>query len=358
MTAGSGREMCNIIERLDKNVFDIIIAVNEAGGTLFDEMTDKGYTILVHPFSAENANGLINKLKQARTISQYYKPYAFDIWQSFNWSSDYTEALVAKFAGAKYVYVKKNMNWNRRAWKVKSLFATAIVVRNSTMVNTMFSHKLYKHKTYYITGGVDTQLFYKKLSSFRNKLPIPVGATMIVCVAQMVRVKDQAALIKAVAGLDNCYLILAGRFVDAAYVKELQQLISSLDLQQRVLLLGAVAEINDLLNAADIFVLPTSGHNGHEEGCPVALLEAMAAQVPCIASNVAGNNDLIEHQKTGLLFSPGDVDGLTNCIKQYMEDRNLVARILSNANSLIHARHQLDQEAEKFADVYYKLTKH
>lgn len=357
LTAGSGREMFNIIERLDKNMFEPFIVVNEAGGSLFEEITGKGYTILVHRFSAENIAGVFNKIKEAKTLSRYYKPFGFDIWQSFNWSSDYTEALIAKFASAKYVYVKKNMNWGRRAWKVKSMLAKGIVARNTTMLKTILSGSLYKNKTHYITGAVDINLFYKKQSEYRNRLDIPASATVIGCVAQIVRVKDQATLIKATAGFDGLYLVLAGRFVDGRYADELRQLIKDLGIDKRVLLIGGIAEVNDFLNACDIFVLPTSKANGHEEGCPIALLEAMAACVACIASNVAGNNDLVQHEKTGLLFSAGDAAGLSACINRYMTDKKLVAEMTKNATGAVNKYHHLDTEAQSFGELYYKLVR-
>ncbi len=348
--------MFNIIERLDKNIFEPCIAVNEEGGALFDEIKSKGYTIIVHRFSAEGTPGIYNQLKEARRLAGYFKPLGFKIWQSFNWSSDYSEALIAKLSGARYVYVKKNMNWNRKAWKVKSALASAIVARNTTMIETIFANLFYKGKTHYIPGAVDTGRFYKIQSTFRETLNLPAGATLISCVAQVVKVKDQATLIRAIAGIEDAYLVLAGRLVDDVYVQQLKQLIEELGLEKRVLLQGGVNDINGLLNASDIFVLPTSKFGGHEEGCPVALLEAMAAQVPCIASDVAGNRDLIVHEKAGLLFTPGNVNELQQCIKWYIADKQLMLQMAGNAFATVNKKYLLSIEAKNFEDLYLKLS--
>ncbi len=355
-TAGSGREMFNIIEGLDKNTFEPYIAVNTAGGALFDEITGKGYNILVHKHSLESEKGIFNKIRKAKQLSGYFKSFGFHIWQSFSWSSDYTEALVAKFSGARYVFVKKNMNWNRKAWKVKGILADAIVARNTTMVNKMFSHFLYRKKVHFIPGAVDVQKFSKARADYRNTLNIPKQVTLICCVAQVVRVKDQATLIRAVAALENTCLILAGRFVDEAYTQELKSLVMSLQVQGRVIMPGSVAAVNDLLHASDIFVLPTSKKGGHEEGCPVALLEAMAASVPCIASNVAGSNDLVQHEKTGLLFTPGSVNELVQCINRYVSDKTFAKAMAANALKKVSEEHRLDRESERFEDLYTKLA--
>lgn len=355
-TAGSGREMFNIIERLDKDVFDPYIVTRRAGGALYDEIISKGYPVIVESFSAENTTGLFRKMKEVRRLAKIYKSYHFDIWQSFNWTSDFTEALVAHYAGAKYLYVKKNMNWERRAWKLKSLFSNAIIARNTTLLNTYFATSHLKKKTIFITGGVDTQRFTPGTESdIRSEFNIPADAFLISCIAQIVKVKDQATLIKAVAKLDNVYVILAGAHRDEEYVSYLKSLIEELGINNRVLLPGAVSKVNELLNASNLFVLPTTKRGGHEEGCPVALMEAMAAGTPCIATDVAGSRDLIEHQATGLLFEDSDVNGLTELIKFHITHTTEATKMAKNAHAMIHAKHTLEMEANAFINVYKNM---
>ena len=348
--------MFNVIERLNKDVFEIYIAVNKAGGSLYDEVVGKGYKVLVHPFSAETTKGILNKINRLRSIAAYYKPYGFSIWQSFNWSSDYTEAVIAKLAGAKYVYVKKNMNWNRRAWKVKSRLSSAIVARNTTMLKTMFADGAYRHKVHFITGGVDTSRFYNASSTYKEDIGLPAESVLISCVAQLVRTKGQDTLIKAIKGLPNVYLVLAGRFVDETYTQYLKTLAKELGVEHNVIFAGGLSDVNTLLNATDIFVLPTNKHSGHEEGCPVALLEAMACGAPCIASNVAGSNDLIKHEYTGLLFTPANEEELHTCLKRYITDPLLAKRMSKNARALIAENHTLQMESVAFEKLYRKLA--
>lgn len=348
-SAGSGREMFNIIERLDKNIIEPWIAVQQSGGNLYDEIVAKGYPVLAFPFTAENPAGLFQIIMMARKYADNFKKYSFDAWLSFNWSSDYTEALVARFAGAKYCYVKKNMNWNRMAWKVKSFLSHRIIARNKTLTETCLSHWLYKKKAVFITGGVDVNKFRPGISSStRNELQIPQDVILISCVAQLVRVKDQLTLVKSISGLENVYLVLAGTEKDIVYANELKQLVSDLDINGRIRFTGTVNNINELLNASDIFVLPTSKLNGHEEGCPVAVLEAMSAGVPVIASDVAGNRDLIIHEKTGLLFEPGNITQLTACIKKYITEPAFAGKMADAALKKVHTEHTLDIEANAF----------
>lgn len=358
ITAGSGREMMNIIDRLDKTLFEPYICVQQEGGKLFDEAKEKGYHVLVHPFMVSGVAGMISVARHARKLAGSFKKHKIDIWQSFNWSSDYSEALIAKFAGAKYVYVKKNMNWDRAAWKVKSFLSKSIIARNTTMFRRFFAPPYLKSKTHFIPGAVDVKLFYpEKNNATRAAYHIPEDAILITCVAQLVRVKDQLTLVKAVATLGNVYIVLAGAARDDEYVAELYSLIESLGLKTRVILAGPVSNVNALLNASDLFVLPTTDVGGHEEGSPVSLIEAMAAKLPCIASNVSGSRDLIQTNETGLLFQPGNVEELTACINKYLNEPEYANAMTAKAYEQVLKEHTLDIEAAEFEKVYKRMLR-
>ena len=357
VTAGSGREMVNIIERLDKNIFEPMICVETEGGAVFEELQLKGYKVVVNCFTV-HAKGIVGVISNARQIANSFKQYKIDVWQSFNWSSDYSEALVAKLSGAKYVYVKKNMNWERRAWKVKSFFSNAIVARNTTMFRTFFKAPYLSRKTFYIPGGVDTQKFCKNRSvRIRAKYNIPESSFLITCIAQLVRVKNQLILIKAAAELKEVYVLLIGAARDEEYAKELNSLIDKQQTRDRVQLIGALPNVAEILNASDAFVLPTTNVGGHEEGSPVALLEAMAAEVPCIASNVSGNRDLISTNETGILFQPHNLEELVASIKKYMNKPDYASTMASNARKQVMKENTLDIEAESFMNMYKKILR-
>lgn len=356
LTAGSGREMLNIIEQLDKDEFDIAIAINAAGGALYEEIVAKGYNVIARPVSAKDKK-LIPRLNTMLGAGKYFRQYKIDIWVSFNWSSDYTEAIIAKLSGAKYVYVKKNMNWHRKAWILKSLAADAIVARNTDLIRRYFDTPFFKRKTHLISGGVDIMKFRPGASSFREIHNIHPEICLITCVAQLVRVKDQLTLIKAAAEIDNCILVLAGKEVDEVYVCELKEFITKHNLTKKILLAGNVADVHDLLRASDIFVLPTSTLFGHEEGCPVAVLEAMATGVPVIASNVSGSRDLVKDGVTGLLFEHGNIAELVRCIRKIQCNKQLAEYLSANAIAEVMQHNTLPKEAAAFHDLFTKLLK-
>lgn len=357
-TAGSGREMLNIVEQLDKNVFEAWVGIQEVGGDLFDEVIAKKIPIVVQPFLAKENLNLIQKIRKAKGLAKDFKSLEFDIWQSFNWSSDFSEAFVARWSGAKYVYVKKNMNWGRKAWKTKSMLSSAIVARNTTMQETFLASKGVKRKTHLIQGGVNTDVYKPSFDmSARAEYNIPDKALLFSCVANLVRPKDHQTLIKAVAKVPEAYIIIAGAVKDEDYKTELEALIKEHKLSDRVKIVGAYADVNKLLNASNGMILSTSTYGGHEEGCPVAVLEAMAAGTTCIVSDVAGNRDLIQHGKTGLVFKPENVDGLADCMREFIQKPSYPKELAEKALDSVYGKYTVQREAKQFEDLYRKLMR-
>ena len=128
ITAGSGRAMLNIIERLDRDAFAPSICVLQKGGDLEREIERQGIPLLEHPFTVP-ARPYHTLLARALAAARPFRPHRFALWHSFHYLDDYTEPLIARLSGAKYwVYTKKNMNWGRRSWSLRSLLATRIAV--------------------------------------------------------------------------------------------------------------------------------------------------------------------------------------------------------------------------------------
>ncbi|MEZ5017517.1 MAG: hypothetical protein R2800_10735 [Flavipsychrobacter sp.] len=148
-TEANNMEVLALVEGLDKAIYEPWLAVEKGGGDFFDKVIKMGYPIMVEPFTIRS-NGLVDAYIKSKKMSLEFKKHGFDIWNSFSESSDFSEALIAKAAGAKYVYVKKNMNWGHRSWRIKSFLSKAIVARNKTMFENYFATKKLRKKTFLI----------------------------------------------------------------------------------------------------------------------------------------------------------------------------------------------------------------
>ncbi len=94
----------------------------------------------------------------------------------------------------------------------------------------------------------------------------------------------------------------------------------------------ATANVTEWLHAIDVFVLPSLS-----EALSNSLMEAMACGCCAVASRTGGNPELIDHDRTGLLFTPGDAAGLTQCMSRLAASPELRER-LAEAGTLLHSK--------------------
>jgi len=133
--------------------------------------------------------------------------------------------------------------------------------------------------------------------------------------------------------------------------KVLDEQIAARGLSGRVLLPGVFDRIDVPLAAADLFVLPAL------EGCmPVALLEAMAAGLPVVASDLAGHRELVAHNETGLLFPPGLADALTAAMTRLIDDPPLGKRLGAAARRVVAERYSLTGMVERHLEIFTPLV--
>lgn len=106
-----------------------------------------------------------------------------------------------------------------------------------------------------------------------------------------------------------------------------------------------------VLAEATVFVLPS-----HAEGMPMAVLEAMAAGLPIVASRVGGVPDVVEDQKSGILFEPGDVDGLARALLALLRDPARRRQMGEASQKRIVETHTPERVLEKIEFLYEKYV--
>lgn len=170
-------------------------------------------------------------------------------------------------------------------------------------------------KIYYIPGiGIDIEKIKNTKVDIKQKkkeLGIPENIPLLLSVGELIKRKNHETVLKALSRLKNhdfVYLI-CGRGILAEY---LQEQVKNLDSTDKVKFLGFRNDITEICKIADLFIFPS-----YQEGLPVALMEAMAAGLPIIASNVRGNRDLLNKEN---LFEPDDVDAVVKLIEKQIDN--------------------------------------
>ncbi|MBT1145134.1 glycosyltransferase [Lactiplantibacillus argentoratensis] len=156
-----------------------------------------------------------------------------------------------------------------------------------------------------------------KISLLRKEFGIPENSFVIISVGELSQRKNHQVIIKALAKLksQNVFYLICGHGNEK---KNLELLAEKLNISKKVKLLGYRTDISDLLHMADISAFPS-----RREGLGLAGLEAMAAGLPLITSNVQGIKDYSINGVTGFVSSPLDVDKFAIGIKTLINDNKL-----------------------------------
>jgi len=297
-TCGSGKALLNIARRINCNIFDPFICCRRKGGEFFEVVSKSGVPLIAYDYISTGEN-IINIILKSYSNSLYFRKYKFDIVHSFNYMSEYSEALCFKLSGSKWIYSKKNMSWNNINWKIRSLLADRIVALNSDMLNDFFPNS--RRKVTLIPRGVDTEEFKpsRKNADILKKFDIPEQADTIITVANVIPRKGVLNLVEAflevVKEKKEVYLLILGDD-SSDYARELKSRVKEAGggFDRKVKFLGKQLDIALYYSIADVFVLPTSEEKGGE-GCPVALLEAMSSGLVSFATDVPGSREVLRN---------------------------------------------------------------
>ncbi|MEM8929647.1 MAG: glycosyltransferase [Acidobacteriota bacterium] len=362
-TAGSGRALFEVARRLDRDRFEAVLGVTDPGGRLHEEAEAVGLKVVdlsICGGPTVAARPLVGLPWRAWRVGRSIRRRhgRFDVWHSYHYLDDYTEPWVARAAGARaWIFTKKNMLWNRRAWWLRSLFATRVAAQNHDMLERFFAERWLRPKTVLLPRGVDTERFRVEGPRDDALRAWAGGDPLVVAVAHLVPVKGFTTLIDAVARLPRVRLAIAGRADDRAYASGLERQIEAAGLGERIRLLGSVGDVPRLLRTADCFVLPTRDRDGDRaEGCPVALLEAMAMAKPVIATDIPGSRDVVVDGESGRLVPPEDADELASALAELIDDPAGRRRLGQAARHRIETGYAIEREVRDHEQLYSGLS--
>jgi len=202
----------------------------------------------------------------------------------------------------------------------------------------------------FIPNGVDTQRFQpmEDKRSIRIALGLPNDNLIVLYGGRLVPEKRVATLVES-------WPVIRARFPDALLViagsgEEEDRLKAAA--QTGVRLVGAVDNVVPYLQAADVFVLPSA-----TEGLSNALLEAMAAGLPVVATAVGGAPDLIDHQQNGWLIVPDDPQALQDGIMALLANEDLRHGFGERARERVEQHYSLDATANRLGELYRRLLR-
>ena len=184
----------------------------------------------------------------------------------------------------------------------------------------------------------------------RASLGLPADVRVAGVVARLTRQKGHRYLFEALASspaLADVQLLVIGGGEER---EALEQDAIAKGLSARVHFLGVRRDVGNLLAAMDVFVLPSLW-----EGLPLAMVLAMGAGVPVVASSVAGVPEVVDDGRTGLLVPPSDPRALGAALRRLFDDPALRERIGRQASLSVLPRFGIDRYVESMTSLYDTL---
>lgn len=231
---------------------------------------------------------------------------------------------------------------------VKFALKNANLVAAVSSYSQFHAKKLGAKKTVLIPNGVDTTKFKMKKEKFKIGKKVRIVST-----SALIPRNGLDTLIDAVALLPKSLdweLVIAGEGPEEDNLK-LQM--TNYKLEKKIKLIGRVEnrKIPKLLASADLFV-----RLSRKEGFGVSFLEAMAAGLPLVATQVGGITDFVSHKQTGLLVEPEEPQEAAKAIELILTDKKLYNSLQQKGRQLVKERYNWEKIADAVDKAFATLT--
>jgi glycosyltransferase involved in cell wall biosynthesis len=234
---------------------------------------------------------------------------------------------------------------------VDAAFAVSAQLRRDLVTHLGISNGRFE----VIYNGVDVARgVHADRASARRSLGATGDELVVGAVGRLVPVKNYGLLVRAFARVAASTrrpvrLVLLGEGPERA---ALQAAAAASGIAARTALLGHRDDVADLLAGLDVFVLPSVS-----EGLSNTLLEAMAAGVPVVASDVGGNREIVEDGRTGLLFASGEEAGLVERLTALVEDPAIRERLASAGRERVVSEFSIGAMIRNYEALYERVAR-
>lgn len=321
---------------------------------LLDRSMEEGIKVHIFPCGGRFDWRTISSI---RSFIDEEKP---NILHSHGYKSNFYALTANK---GKFSWVVTNHLWKKTTFALKvyayldSLLirrADRVIAVSEEIVDEMQRRGILSQKILVIDNGVDIERFVlNRNEEMRKSFGFNGNSKVIGTIASLTPEKGHIYLLRAIRQViekcPECRFLIVG---DGGQRQFLEEKSADLGLTGKVLFTGSRKDVPEILSMLDIFVLPSL-----KEGLPMALLEAMAAAVPVIATKVGAVLKVVMHGETGLLVEKGDVNGLGEAIAQILSDHKMSERLRMKGYEKVMSEFSSDIMTSKYLDIYRKLLR-
>ena len=355
VAGGAERHLLELWRRIDRARFEVEIACFKREGQFLADVEALGWP--VHDL------GLGRRIYDARGIRGFARLVAIvrrfrpHVVHGYLFGPNLFAAMAGRLLGVPAVVVaKRNMDafetpGQVALQRVAHRLATHVTAVSEAVADTVVSLGVPRDRITVIPNGVDASRF-EGATADRGRLGVNGEGVVVGSVGCLAARKDYGTLLDALArlraqGLDP-WLVLVGDGPERASLEERAR---ELGLEDRVRFLGERPDVDRLLPAFDVFVL-----SSREEGIPNALLEAMAAGRPSVATAVGGNREVLEDGSTGWIVPPQSPEALAGALADALRRPDEARRRGDAARRSMLEHHSIGAMVRRHEDLYRRVA--
>jgi glycosyltransferase involved in cell wall biosynthesis len=351
---GLPQVVVNLCKATDKSLFDISVLCLRDLGEFASEIEKMGIPVFLLPQRKNNID-YFAFLKVAKLLRRE----KIDVIHTHNTQPFIDGTIGALMSGVKtIVHTEHGRTFpdKRRymfaEWLMSHFAVKVVGVSENTSQNLIKYERISPKKVITIINGVTGAQFDINIDKEKKmkELGIKSEGPILGVGARLVKLKGISFLLQAMPAIVEIFpsinLIIAG---GGDYENTLKKEVQTLGIQKNTLFVGPRLDFPELLKLFDLFILPSLS-----EGLPMALLEAMAAGCPIIATNVGGIPMAIKHGENGSLIEPGNAHVLSSEIIKLLHDNELRNSYVKKGREVFMKNFSADVMIEKYQRLYLR----
>jgi len=311
-TGGAEMLIRDIVERIDSDRFEIVVVSILPLGQIGKQIRDFGIKTLslgaLNKFNPQSLWLLLKILREEKPDILHTHLFHADILGRIAGTMSKVKCIVSTIHNVEFGGFFREKLLSRTRFLVDMNIAVSNMVANNAVEKGIVSND----KVQVVYNGIDLEKFsIKDKMKMRDDLNLDKDKSVFVSVGSLTQQKGYQYLLEAVRenNINSLFIILG----EGAEQANLENMLKEYNLKDKIILKGNVNNVNEYLQAADFFVMPSLW-----EGFSVALLEAAWAGKVIIATDVGGNGEIIRDTKNGFLIPAKDAQKLANKIKHVL----------------------------------------
>jgi L-malate glycosyltransferase len=245
------------------------------------------------------------------------------------------------------------LSWRMNRWLLGRTHVVAVSTEIHSLLSAQIGHKGMASLEY-IPNGISLEPYtgLPRREEARRRLGWPLVGPVLGVVARLAEAKGHDDLLRAFAiirgTIPQARLVIVG---DGPLRERIRELIDSLGLADSVAMLGERHDVPQILAALDVFVLASQ-----MEGVPMTILEAMAAGLPVVATDVGGIPQVVTHGQTGLMVPPSSPQELAQAILEVVRNPKKAQRLARAGRRRIEESFSVGTMASRYERLYRDLV--